>query len=697
VPALEQALTEVVRRHPVLRTSLHQVGEQLEQRIDQERRIALMEEQVSSLEEWTSSRARERFDLARGPLFRAYLARLDAQDHCLLLAAHRAIVDSWSFEILMAELSDLYRAYCDARPSPLPAVELQFGDYAAWQQQCIRQGAHRAQLDYWRDRLHDAPSQQRRARRHCASTRVQLGSELGEALKSLATREGTTLYVVLLAAFKQLLLRRTGETDIVVGSRFAARTRAELTNMVGSFVHELPLRTKLDGASAFRDVIARVRETVAGAMSHQDVPLGDEVWFKTIFAFQNIPISAPRWGELDVETWNVDTSVDVDLVLSMQDGADGLSALAQYDVEQLADAPSLLQELVSFLEDVARDAGPVSPRRDVEPPRDGLERQLTDLFAAALGLSEVDIHDQFFARGGDSRSAIELAFAIETITGVRLPLSAMFDRPTVASLAAAIRARNARDASGPARLVEIVDGRAERPLFLVGGGRSSPQDFAVYAKLLAHARPGRAAFGLLAPADAETMQAIVASHLATIQRIQPQGPYWLSGECSGGLVAFEIAQQLRSRGHAIALLLLIDSMCPTTAGLAYHRFVVDPLIHLKAGIAFLRQLPSRAPSREPWPRELLRRAIPTAAERRYMRACDRYRPRPYEGRVSLLYCDENIRRGWANDWMPIARGGVDVYRTPGDRRTYASAFFEQTAEQLRSCLDAADAAQRGNG
>jgi non-ribosomal peptide synthetase component F len=223
------------------------------------------------------------FDLARGPLLRGYLLRLDEQEHLLLLTMHHIISDGWSLGVLTQELAVLYDAGTAGDPSPLPALPLQYADFAYWQQQWQHNAELEAQLAYWQHQLRvpypalELPTDRPRtpdALRFLYSARqpVVWPQRLVEALKRWSYREGSTLFMTLLAAFKILLYSYTRQEDLCVGSLIANRHRREIEGLIGLVVNTVILRTDLGGNPTCREVLQRVRATTLAAYAHQDLP-----------------------------------------------------------------------------------------------------------------------------------------------------------------------------------------------------------------------------------------------------------------------------------------------------------------------------------------------------------------------------------------------------------------------------------------
>ncbi|HEU0300193.1 MAG TPA: amino acid adenylation domain-containing protein, partial [Longimicrobium sp.] len=284
VQALERALGEIVDRHEALRTTFSADGAEPAQVIAPTGELRLDVQAVVD-EDQARRRVREEsfrpFDLARGPLFRAFLFPLADDDHVLLLVMHHTVSDGWSREVLYRELSVLYDAFRRGEPSPLAELPLQYADYAVWQREYLAGGEMERQLVWWKERLAGAPAllelptdRPRTAAQDTqgASERIVLPAELAQAIQSLSRREGATLFMTLLAAWQLLLARSAGQDDVVVGSPIAGRTAAETDGLIGFFVNTLALRTDLSGDPTFRQLLGRVRETMLEAYARQDLP-----------------------------------------------------------------------------------------------------------------------------------------------------------------------------------------------------------------------------------------------------------------------------------------------------------------------------------------------------------------------------------------------------------------------------------------
>jgi amino acid adenylation domain-containing protein len=388
--ALERALGEIVRRHEALRTTFTEVDGSPVQVIAPFAGFALPVEDLSGLGESdraaavarrASEEAGQGFDLAAGPLFRAALLRLGAEEHVLLLTMHHVVGDGGSLGVLYRELETLYAAYREGRESPLPDAGMQYADHAVWQREHLRDGALEAKLAYWRERLGDAPALLELPTDHPrpavqtfrgAHERIELPRELLDGLQALGRSEGATAYMVLLAAFQVLLSKYSGSADIVVGSPTAGRTRKEIEETVGFFVNTLVLRTDLAGDPSFRETLRRVREVTLGAYEHQDVPfeklvaelqpersLSHSPLFQMMFALQNAVERGLALPGLEVSEAGAElTSAKFDLSLMPKATAEGLRIGLNYstDLFERGTVERMLGHLARVLEQVAADA-----------------------------------------------------------------------------------------------------------------------------------------------------------------------------------------------------------------------------------------------------------------------------------------------------------------------------------------------------
>ena len=290
IEALEKAVNALIVRHETLRTGfLSSEGEPVQIILPQ---LTLtipvtdlgelsLEEQGLQVQHLVTQESHKPFDLKNPPLLRVSLFRLGATTHILLLTIHHIIADGWSMGVLNRELSHLYQAACKEETPSLPALPIQYADFAQWQRNWLQGDVLESQLSYWKQQLggslpvlelptdHPRPAIQTY---NGASISVELSLDLTNGLKALSQQEGVTLFMTLLAAFQILLYRYSGQEDIIVGTPIANRNRQEIEPLIGFFVNSLVLRTNLGGNPSFRELLKQVREVTLGAYTHQDLP-----------------------------------------------------------------------------------------------------------------------------------------------------------------------------------------------------------------------------------------------------------------------------------------------------------------------------------------------------------------------------------------------------------------------------------------
>ncbi|MGW1116484.1 amino acid adenylation domain-containing protein [Streptomyces tanashiensis] len=383
--ALDAALTDLVARHESLRMTFRTTeGGTAEVRVAEPAPFAALHVDAGADPDPEARAAAELgaliaepFDLRTGPLLRALVVRVAEDDHVLALVMHHIICDGWSIDLLNREIDVRYAHHAHGTPGELPRLDVQFGDYAAWQRDRLEHGHLAASRDYWRTALDGVPALELPSDRprppvftfDGAATEFRWSPELSRRIGEVARAHGASPYMVLMAAFQALLGRHSGRRDFAVGSAVAGRLHRELENVVGAFVNMLPIRARLSAELEFGQLISRVRETTLDAYAHQEVPFEQMVndlaverdvsraaVFQTTFAFQNYgdraagPASGP--AGLDSRGFGYEaTTTHADLALYMREEADGgLYGLLTYrtdlfdagTVERLAERFELL-------------------------------------------------------------------------------------------------------------------------------------------------------------------------------------------------------------------------------------------------------------------------------------------------------------------------------------------------------------------
>ncbi|ARU62801.1 hypothetical protein CBW65_18855 [Tumebacillus avium] len=387
VEALQGSLNEIVKRHDALRTTFHEKDGEPMQVIQPPHEVPFVVEDLthggSRAEEealqLAKGAASQPFDLAHGPVLRVHVYRTGEREHLMLLNMHHIVSDGWSIGVFLQELAALYEAFLQGKASPLPELALQYVDFAAWQRNWLQGEVLEEQLAFWRKQLHgplpvlELPTDFPRGASptyHGLTSSLVLPEELHQGLNELAKREGLSLYMLLLAAYKTLLHRLTGQHDLLVGSPIANRNRAEIEGMIGFFVNTLVVRTNLADNPRFADVAQSVRDTALEAYAYQDVPFDKLVelhpdrdprfspLFQTMFVLQNTPSQVTELPELTMSRLTLDNDVaKFDLTLYMEEKADGLTAELEYNTDLFAEGTitRLLKQWHTLLQSIVED------------------------------------------------------------------------------------------------------------------------------------------------------------------------------------------------------------------------------------------------------------------------------------------------------------------------------------------------------
>lgn len=386
VPALKYSVEEIVRRHEALRTTFPSVNGQPVQAISpfpnllwsevdfQDYANEIREEQALA---FVREEARRPMDLARGPLMRVFLLKLNHEDHMLVMTFHHIIFDAWSGGLFVSELMALYRAFSSGQPSPLPELPLQCADFAVWQRQWQHGEARENQLAYWRQQLYgplpilnlptDYPrpaiQTYRGARAH-----FRLSACLTENLKALSRQEDATLFMLLLGAFQILCARHSGQEDLLIGVPVANRGRVEVERLIGCFVNPLAIRADLSQNPPFREFLRQVRETMFAAYTHQDLPfeqiveafqserdLSRHPIFQVMFVSQDVPLSTTEIANLRLSALDIDNGVaECDMTFIILEAQEHITGLVEYNVDLFTEntIQRFLQQYQTLLEGI---------------------------------------------------------------------------------------------------------------------------------------------------------------------------------------------------------------------------------------------------------------------------------------------------------------------------------------------------------
>jgi amino acid adenylation domain-containing protein len=379
VSIMEEVVTEIIRRHEVLRTNFVIKDTFPVQVIAPHTEISIpvvdlqllsKDEQLIQVQKLIRQEQTQTFNLCDDFLVRITLLKLAEDSYVLLLNMHHIVSDGWSVGIFVREFTALYQAFAQGKSSPLPELSVQYADFACWQRELLNGDTFKTQLEYWQKQLAGAPpllelpTDRVRSPKQTfsgSSVRMHLDSHLTHQLKLLSQQSGATLYMTLLGAFLILLSRYSNQEDIVVGSPIANRNRSEIESLIGFFINNLALRVNLEGNPTFTELLQRVRKVTLDAYAHQDLPFEQLVeklqperslsyspLFQIVFALQNTPLEELELPGLTLTPMEVERIVSKnDLILLVEEHNSELIALWDYNTD-LFDAQTITRMAEHF-------------------------------------------------------------------------------------------------------------------------------------------------------------------------------------------------------------------------------------------------------------------------------------------------------------------------------------------------------------
>ncbi|MBI1732450.1 MAG: hypothetical protein HYR49_06740 [Gammaproteobacteria bacterium] len=733
VGALSAALSEVIRRHEILRTVFEQKNGQAVQAVRPAGRISVpvvdltdygedgRELKAASL---MNEHARRPFDLSEGPLVRTELLKLSAEEHIFLITFHHIIYDAWSDGLFFRELDELYGGGLAGRPSALEELTHQYADYAAWQREWIKSECLDELRAYWRRQLdgissQNLPTDYPRPVKPSGVLRRKvrvIDDRLRDELRHLANDEGMTDFIVLLAAFNVLLHTYLARDDVYVCIPIANRGRSEVQKMIGYFVNFVIYRTSTSGDITFRELMARVCTVSSGAYGHQELPIQELInrldllnlpLSQVIFSVQNVVRRTPSLGGLRVTPMEEQRRVDFDVFLEIEHIEEGLTINLRYRADLFAEETMehLVEDYERILKAIAADADhPVGALLELEPeqreawrsrrellemreaqrlaatndhvpPRDELERQLVTIWRDLLEREAVGVTDNFFVLGGKSLNAIQMILEIEKKTGKELPVSILAEAQTIEQIAALMRNDSIRPSS--ASVVALQARGSNPPLFVLQPAASTPLHFANLARYMAPDQPvygfeQRGMDGIEGPH--QSVEEMARFHVREMKMIAPKGPYLLLGRCMGGIVAYEMALQLQAEGEEVAFLGILDTQSPPRLEPRDARYYVTEAV--KRVIHYTRQGELLNATVGRYLQKSRRRRSDSESEKilqkvmdTHERARKRYIPAKLFEGTLLVFKNKKGSLDAQQQWSRLATGGLEYLESNGDHKT----------------------------
>jgi thioesterase domain-containing protein len=757
--ALQKALERLIHRHDVLRTTFPLQGDHPIRVVAPTGHFALS---VVEGEDEPEGKGKDRltllattpFDLEHGPLMRVQLVRLAPTHFVLSLTFHHIIFDGWSESILFKELAALYKAQVKAEEGLLKPLSLGYHDYAHWQHRYLQGEMKEVLVRFWQAQFQQGLPSQRPplqpkplaaiARRRSDQRTLVLSQELTLALKAFSRKEGATLFATLLTAFKLLFFRYTDQESLFVCTPVATRNRTELKGLLGYFINLLILHTDLSGQPTFRALLQRVRQAVSGAFAHQDLPfqalvqqvgLSRAPLAQVMFVLQNYPQAHLELEGLEVERREVDNGVaDFDFFIAWIEQEGALQAQMKFNADAyeaveierfLGQYHALLQAILLHPEaridsqDLLK-VERVMPRVEQEqeqrrdraiPPRNHTEQQLQLMWQHELGHHNFGVTDSFFEVGGNSLIALQIFNQIRAHYGKDLPLSTLFECATIERLAQMLGQETLHQ-SAWASLVPIQPLGHNLPIFCIHPVRGN---ILCYRRLSHHLGSNQPFYGLQAQGldgkqpPLHRIENMAAKYIKEIRTVQPNGPYRLAGYSLGGMVAFEMAQQLQEQGQQVSLLALFDTYGHKSIVKMKHFNTLS--LDRKVRLHWKNTVQLNPKKQLAYVFEKIRQRVQKLLIKLYLRlgiklpaslrlnaihdagleAAHTYVPRPYPGRL-VLFRATKVSADPTLGWDGLAMGGIEVYDVPGKHNTIETEgmltepHVSVLAEKLKACL-----------
>ncbi|MBV1850530.1 non-ribosomal peptide synthetase [Catellatospora tritici] len=473
--ALRRALSAIADRHETLRTRFAMVGGQPVQVVDDQFDLQVEHRDLSAVEPGRRLEVAyaERDELilapldpAKPPLAKAWLYQLAADDHLAVFVMHHIVFDGISKEVFLDELVALYEAYRTGADPALPALPLNYGEFALWQRSHLGGATQDRLVDYWRRRLADPPpplplpvDRPAPASQDYAGAKivVPLPSELRDQVIALARAESVTPYMVLLTALYGQLRGSTGCDDLCVGSPLANRTQPGLDALIGCFINSIALRVTVAGDLTYRQALARVRATCLDAIDHQELPFDKlveelrpqrhagrspyfQVWFAmsddTLLRRQAPGLTVDGFDDLSTALSNGMAKLDLNWIVVDRGDHYALSLAYRTSLFDEGTARAMVNQYSETLTELLRDPDATLSGHSATAPADGpsVPEQLLAIWREAFEVDDIGVDDDFFELGGYSMLAVQVVTRIQEQFGVEISFVDFFETSSITEI-----------------------------------------------------------------------------------------------------------------------------------------------------------------------------------------------------------------------------------------------------------------------
>ncbi|MBA2405237.1 MAG: hypothetical protein H0V66_10740, partial [Bdellovibrionales bacterium] len=553
------------------------------------------------------------FNKSEAPMFRAKLFQLGPSDYVFFFMVHHAVWDGWCFDIFFEELNVIYTALEKGMtPSFERNPDVSYLEYVLWLQKSLETGAFKNQLSYWQTKLKgplpilEIPTDWKRSKTAShdgGNFRFALNTDQILELKQYAASKNSTVFNVLLTAYKLTLSHFSGLNDVIVGSPVRGRNTADLLQTIGYFVNTLALRTHMNMNMSFEENLKRVTTTCLEAFAAQDIQfelllknvdytrdLSRTAIFQSFFTFQDMTnrqfdIDGRPVHQVSVNNASVKTDLDIWVKVTTK----GIEGAIEYRADLFKD--STIAEFYKCFDFVINNLVQADMSKKVTLPT--IERRqfgeefntksetallapvndkhlfaMKDIWKEVLDLSEIHHQDVFFDIGGNSLLAVKLFLEIEKKLQVQLNLSDLVQFPDLESFSKLLDKIPTSALTVPTLSLCLVPLRKTgtgSPVFFFHGVGGNVLNYFPLVKFIDQDRPiyalqsqgidGRTTYK-------ESIEDMATAYICEMKIISMHGPYTLLGGSMGGMIALEVAQQLKAQGHEIEKLILLDTFGP---------------------------------------------------------------------------------------------------------------------------------------
>ncbi|MEQ9485358.1 amino acid adenylation domain-containing protein [Coleofasciculus sp. F4-SAH-05] len=698
------------------------------------------------------------FDLQADPLIRVKLFQVRTDDSILIMTCHHIISDGWSLSVLLNEISLFYTNSIQERQLYLPDLTVNYGDFTLFHQQ-QQQDTETSLLNYWTNQLTGAlpllnlPTDYPRPAIQTFQGTIQyfhINQDVKNQIEAFSQGQGATLFMVLVAVFQILLHCYSHEDDIVIGSPIASRNHSSLENLIGCFANIIPLRTQIKNNLSFLEFLAQVKKVSLEGYTYLDFPaekvlsnfkykrnLSYYPWFQVVFILLNVPQHNFELPGLKITDKKFNKGAAIcDLVFLVEPKTQGLQCSIEYNTALYNDETitrlighfqQLLQDILTHPEQQIKqlpllteaEASQLSPKRhptvdealsvpdtagtknQFVEPRNEIEGQLQKIWETVFNLKPISIRDNFFELGGHSLLGLRLFSKIQQQIGQDLPVTTVFQAPTIEELANILQAKT--EIIPESSVITINPKGNKPPLFFINSIN--------YAwKLSSHLSKEQPIYCvnifeiidyLTENFSQFTLKDIAQKFIEDIRQVQPQGPYSFVAYCNDSYLAFEIAQQLYGQGETVNFLGLIDAIWGIDKvgfdfyyqnlrelGLSYLFNKIKyqrKLLYLIERIRFnIKKAMGKLYSRleKPIPRKLQANKV----LEQFRQATNNYIPQTYPGKINLFISSE-LRILSHEMFSNLAMAGLDVQEIPGYHNSFLqSPQIERLAQKLQTYL-----------